>query len=629
MDRLVSMCGVAGVFSSQPMESGVVERMLDSMAYRGPDHQKVVHFRGHYHLSLGQARLAIIDPDARAHQPFLDAKKNHCLSFNGEFYNFRRLRENLSESGLRFRTESDTEVALELIKQRGVDALNDLWGMFAGAYYDVRKESLLFFRDRFGKKPLYYYAQGSSIYFASEPKAILAVLDHRPELDVSALEAYFYLGYVPHERCVWKGMHQLAPGHALLLNSPRAGTPQRWYRPEIEPVRELDLESTFLDAVSLRMISDRPLGAFLSGGLDSSLVVAAMSRLSHHPVHTFCVRFRGPQSVDDADYAWRVAKHCQTHHEEIELDPTVLLDAVDDVLNHMDEPFGDASAIPSFVIAREARKQFTVALTGDGADEVFAGYRKYLGEHYLKCLGPYAWRRYLLRPLMRWLPENRSHWLGEKVRLMRRLLEGDAPRLRERHVNWLQKDIPGLKSLLAKRFGVDAVARVQAHLLATLPEDATLNDCLVFDQGLVLVDDMFVKVDRMSMKASLELRSPFVDHRLVEWANHLPLERKLRGTQRKRVLVERLGHLLPSEILHRPKSGFEMPLGAWMRGRLKCWTEERLFHYADNARWVDRDVLRQLWRAHLSGRRDFTEAIWFQVVFSSWLARWVEGSGRG
>ncbi len=600
----------------------IVGRMLDEIRYRGPDHQEVKQYQGAAggHLTVGQDRLAILDLSPEANQPFDGQDGGSCLTFNGEFYNFRELKKELAALGHRFHTSSDTEVALRCLDLWGEGALNRLWGMFAGAYFQKGDGSLLLFRDRLGKKPLYVYPESGRIYFASEPKAILRVLSKTPPPDDQALARYFYLGYVPSDSCVYQGMFKVPAGHSLRLGPDLQWQTRRWYQPEQEMAHsEESLEKLFLDAVSKRMISDVPLAAFLSGGLDSSLVVAAMSRQSTRPVNTFSVRFDGPQVLDESPYARRVASHCRTDHHEIVLDSHRLKNAINTVLDHFDEPFGDASAVPTYLVSRAARRQFTVALTGDGADEVFAGYRKYLGEHYLKKLGPYFLRKHLWLPLSRLLPTGRTNALLEVNRKLRRLLQGDHASAAARHVNWLYMSPIDGEMLLGPRLCEHGPHVVRDALLRQLPRDAGLNDCLRFDQNLVLQDDMFVKIDRMGMKASLEARSPFVDHRLVALANRLPAERKLKNTERKKILVESLGRFLPPEILTRPKTGFEMPLGAWLRHDLRNWAEHRLFSHADTAPWVNGQGLRQAWNAHLSGKLDCTETLWYHIVFATWL----------
>ena len=618
---LATMCGIAGVLANEPIDPAVVDTMLEAIAYRGPDNKDVqVHQgKGGVHLTVGQVRLAIMDPRPEANQPFRRRGGRGLLTFNGEFFNFRDLRQELSGLGYSFDTRSDTEVAATALEHWPVpEAVNRLWGMYAGCWFDPESGRTWLFRDRLGQKPLYLYQDGPRLYFASEPRAILAVLDHRPQPDPLAISYYGYLGYVPGHLCIYQGMRRLPPGHLLEINGHQAGDFTRWYHPEDEiPASEERLEELFLDATARRMIADVPLAAFLSGGLDSSLVVAAMRRMTDQEVNTFSVRFEGNQVLDESPYARMVAKHCGTRHHEVVLDLQTLQDALPRVLAHLDEPFGDSSAVPMWLVSREARKQFTVTLSGDGADEVFAGYRKYLGEHYLRRLGPYPLRRLLWRPLTGLLPTGRTSRLLETGRRVRRLLLGDGSDAAARHVRWLH--MSPLPAGYLDGPALPPVADVIDQLRARLPRDADLNARLRFDQDLVLADDMFVKVDRMSMKEGLEVRSPFIDHRLVNLANALPPERKLAGTTRKRVLLERLGHMLPPEVLQRPKSGFEMPLGDWLRRPLANWTEDRLFHHADTGQWVDRAALKRVWQLHRSGRLDCTELLWYQIVFASWL----------
>lgn len=616
------MCGIAGVYSPNPVPREIVSRMLDEIAYRGPDHKAVAQYQGDVggFVTVGQVRLAILDPTPDANQPFESEQGRTSLTFNGEFYNFQELREELRLQGTAFRTKSDTEVALRQLERHGADGLSRLWGMFAGAYFQKSDSSLLLFRDRLGQKPLYLYEHGDRLYFASEPKAILAVLDHRPPPDEEGLRFFFYLGYLPSGFTGFQGMRQLLPGHALKMTPHEKTKSWRWYDPDCgEELGEADLESLFLDAVRLRMISDVPLAAFLSGGLDSSLVVAAMSKMASKRVNTFSVKFAGPQVLDESPYAKMVADHCGTDHHEIVLDSERLKDILPEVVDHFDEPFGDSSAVPMFLVSQAARQQFTVALSGDGADELFAGYRKYLGERYLQKLGPYWLRANLFAPLSRLLPTGRGNRILETNRRIRRLLRGDAASAAERHVRWLHMSPVDGSLLLGKRLKQQGFEPVLHALCAKLPADADLNDCLRFDQDLVLRDDMFVKVDRMSMKASLEVRSPFIDHRLVALANRLPTSRKLSQGVGKKVLIDRLGHWLPPAILSRPKTGFEMPIGAWLRTSLRAWAEERLFQWGDTSEWVDASALKKVWQMHQTGKLDCTETLWHHLVFSTWL----------
>ena len=595
--------------------------MLAKIAYRGPDDRTVKRYRsptGTF-LSLGHARLSIIDTSPEANQPFDSGEAPSSLACNGQFYNFQSLRRELEATGAGFRTSSDTEVGLALLDRRGTAALSALWGMFAGAYWRSDTGKLVLFRDRFGKKPLHFIERNGDLIFASEPKAILAALDETPAPDDRALAEYFYLGYVPSHSCALQGMRKLPAGSYLEIGPDFSPRIERWYSEEDPPAAGVDFAKAFMDSVERRMVSDVPLAAFLSGGLDSSLVVAAMSRLSSKPVNTFSVVFKGPQALDESKYARLVAAHCNTNHVEVDLDTNKLRDALPQVLDHFDEPFGDSSAVPTWLVSDAARRQFTVVLTGDGADEVFGGYRKYLSELYLRKLGPYALRKYFWKPITSLLPTGRTGRLLETNRRIRRLLQSDARDAATRHVNLLHMSPISGAIALGPRLAAHGFDAVRELLISRLPADPGLNDFLKFDQRLVLQDDMFVKTDRMGMKASLELRSPFVDHHLVEIANRLPAGRKLQGTMRKRILVEELGHMLPVEILRRPKAGFEMPLGAWLRGDLRSWTENRLFEYADTGRWVDKTKLRSVWDSHRSGRLDCTELLWNHIVFASWL----------
>jgi len=627
------MCGIAGLFNlaeERPIDQRLLEAMGERLIHRGPDDQ------GYYRdgrVGLSFRRLSIIDL-AGGNQPLTNEDGSVIVVCNGEIYNYRELRADLEAKGHRFRTQCDVETLPHLFEEYGERFVDHLNGQFAIALYHKPERRLYLVRDQFGIAPLFYAVADGRLIFGSEIKALLACPFLPKKVDPRGLDQVLSFPGLVSPVTMFEGVRSMRPGHFVVVE-PGSGEPeQREYWDLVYPLATdaLDrrddawyaehLAERLLRSVSLRLRADVPVACYLSGGLDSSLVVAAMSRAATERVHTFSVRFDGPQAMDESPYARLVAAHCGTEHHEVVLDVATLKDALPVVLDHFDEPFGDSSAVPMWLVSREARRQFTVALSGDGADEVFAGYRKYLSEHYLSMLGPYLLRKLLVKPLTGILPTGRTgRWL-ELFRRMRRVLAADAPNRRDRLVRLLHMSPLDTGTTLGTKTGTFGFDRVRARLADRLPPDPDLNDALRFDQGLVLRDDMFVKVDRMSMKASLEVRSPFVDHHLVALANGLDPKRKLDGTSRKKVLIERLGHLLPPEIATRPKTGFEMPLGAWLRDDLAGWTEERLFaNRTGREGWVDHGSLRRIWDLHKSGRLDCTEAVWQHIVFASWFER--------
>lgn len=608
------------------MDAAVLGRMCRTLIHRGPDDDGEYVKRG---VGLGIRRLSVLDL-ATGHQPIHNEDQTVWVVFNGEIYNFAELRQELEALGHKFYTHTDTEVLVHLYEEHGAECVNKLRGMFAFAIYDERRESLLLARDRLGIKPLYYALDKSCLFFGSEIKAILAAAPHLKETDREGLLQFFYLGYIPDPRTAFARIQKLPPGHVLEF---RKGTPQirrYWDLPaygassaasEKEVLDELEARLT--EAVRMRLLADVPLGALLSGGMDSSVIVALMARLSAKPIKTFSVGFRD-SDFSEARFARMVAERCHTEHHELVVEPD-LEQTLDVLTASLEEPFGDSSMIPTYHVCRAAREHVTVALSGDGGDEIFAGYERYQIHRRRRAFGtiPQAAGRFYREQLHTRLPQ-RTYGRG--------FLYNVSLAERERYFDYL--------SILAVRdrdrsvFSDEYWRAVEGSLpldaYESYYEQAAARDpisrLLYLETKTSLPADMLTKVDRMSMAASLEVRVPMLDHPLVEWAAGLPIEWKLRGGQGKyilRKLAERLG--IPAAIWDRPKQGFALPLVHWMRSEMKEELSRLLLEPRTLQRgYFSRGGVRALLEEHFRGRRDNSAKIWLLLVFELWHRNFLE-----
>jgi len=612
------MCGICGVLSLSEAEPDVdlAGRMAGSLAHRGPDGEG---FYSDSAIALGHRRLSIIDL-ATGDQPIFNEDGSVAIVFNGEIYNYRELRQDLVRKGHQFRTTGDTEVIVHLYEERGVECVRDLNGMFAFALWDSRRQRLLLARDPLGEKPLYYATVGDRLLFASELKAILRSDSVPRELDASALDDYLAYGYVPAPRTIYASVRKLPSGHRLVVERGREELSRYWHPwsgaqrelSEAEAVREL--AELLQDAVRLRLRSDVPVGAFLSGGIDSSLVVALAAR-EHPGLQTYSVRIK-ELGFDESPYARLVAERFGTDHHEIDVD-VPHLDELPMLARHFDEPFADPSAIPTYYVTQAASRHLKVCLSGDGGDELFAGYSQYRRgwlERGLELLPPSA-----LGTVARALPESLPG-----VGLLTRMSVAGA----ERHLAMV-----GLfsreqrRALLQPRYrpsvddGVWLLA--EAHAWPDLDE---IEHRMLADQLSYLPEDILVKVDRTAMRNSLEVRVPFLDPRLVHFANSLPLSLKIDGTRQKRLLRRLLVEVGLPELADRPKKGFGIPLKSWLLGRLDGEVERLLL--GEDARvseLLEMDVVRRLLRESKRKGRDLSERAWALV----WLEHWLRSTESG
>jgi asparagine synthase (glutamine-hydrolysing) len=609
------------------MDAATIHRMCQAIVHRGPDDEGIFVKDG---VGLGMRRLSIIDL-AGGHQPVFNEDRSVWVVFNGEIYNFPELRGELESRGHRFYTHTDTEVIVHLYEELGSDCVKNLRGMFAFALYDERKRKLLIARDRLGIKPLHYALKGERLLFGSEIKAILAVAPELAEVNREALVQYMYFGYVPDPLTAFLPIQKLPPGHLLEFEAGRAQVRQYWDLPEYgthQPKSEEEcleeLEYRLAEAVRIRLIADVPLGALLSGGTDSSTVVALMARASSKPVKTFSIGF-SHDDFNEAHYARIVAKHFGTEHHELILEPNVL-ETVETLTSSLEEPFGDSSMLPTYYVSCMAREHVTVALSGDGGDEIFAGYDRY-GIHsrrqVFQRIPPWVWRLYREQVYPRLPQDMRGKKFSYNVSLP----------WRERYVDGIsfvpsfERDMPLWSNEFRETLkGNGSPENVMHRYFDQAPAKDPVSQMLYVDTKTYMVADILTKVDRMSMATSLEVRVPILDHLFLEWVTGLPVEWKLRNGVQKyilRKLAERVG--VPREALYRPKQGFALPLVHWMRNELKELIMTVLLEPKTMQRgYFNPAGVRQLLDEHFRGRRDQSGRIWRLLMFELWHRNFLE-----
>jgi asparagine synthase (glutamine-hydrolysing) len=628
------MCGIAGFFHPDPRPADewrpLLERMTRTLVHRGPDSE------GYYldaHVGLGHRRLRVIDL-VTGDQPIANERRDVWVIANGEIYNHDTLRERLEAAGHRFRSRSDAETIVHAYEQWGPDCIERLRGMFSIAIWDVPRRRLLLARDRIGKKPLYYATgPGGALVFGSELKALLPFPGIDRTVSLEALSDYLSLLYVPREKSIFRAVHKLLPGH-LLTASPTGVRVQRYWALRFgEPADDRGaadrLAGLLHEATALRLGADVPCGAFLSGGLDSSAVVGAMARIAPSPVRTAAIGF-AEHAFDERGAARAVAAHFGTDHEDALVTPDDC-GVLDRIGWHFDEPFGDSSAIPTFHLAALARRRVTVALSGDGGDESFGGYRRYvfdLRENRVRARLPPGWPTalvgalgalypkadYLPRPL-RWRTfltnVARTPW-DAYLHSVSAFDEDEKPRL-------LAPDV-------AAALGGYRTADLFHALYAAADGPDPLSRILAIDFQTYLPDDILTKVDRASMAHGLEVRCPLLDHHLVEFAARLPAHHKVAGGRTKIAWREAVRPLVPAAALRRAKMGFTPPLGEWLRGPLRSLIDDLVLDAGAHVGFFRSTRVRELWRQHDSGRRDRTRELWGIAMFNLWYRRFAAGA---
>lgn len=624
------MCGIVGLFHfdrHRPLDRGLFFRQNDALSHRGPDDGGVYLHDG---VALGHRRLSIIDV-AGGHQPMWDPELRLGIVFNGEIYNYRELRQHLEARGHHFRSHSDTEVILAGFREWGAACVEHFVGMFAFAILDRVERTLFLARDRLGKKPLFWWRDDSRLIFASELKAILLDPSVPRLIEPTAVLDFYAYGYVPGPGTIFRDVHQLPPGHTMLVGHHGVSQHQYW-DVDFSSVDEASnlqqnaqrLIETLTDAVKLRLRSDVPLGAFLSGGVDSSLVVALMAGQLDRPVETNTIGFTESE-YDEREYARETAELYATQHHErvVAADAASLLD---DLSWFYDQPFGDSSAIPTFRLCQATREQVTVALSGDGGDESFAGYRRYifaLAEDEVRRRVPSVVRQGVVGPLARLYPK--ADFLPRPLRAKATLTNVATSLERAYFLSLTQKTYPRVLSrdFLRGVEGYDPYVHFERHLSRAGTKDP-LGRLQYVDLKTYLVDDILVKVDRASMAHALEVRVPLLDHRVVELAARMPTRYKLRGSETKVVLKAAAEKLLPKRILEREKRGFTVPLPEWFRGPLRETAEGVLFDRVGGySGLVDTDGLRRLWYEHQLGISNHATMLWQVLMFEAWARRYL------
>lgn len=625
------MCGIAGLIGGpgEQVSGAEVRRMCSTIVHRGPDDEGV-YARGP--AGLGMRRLSIIDLSG-GRQPIHNEDQSVWVVFNGEIYNFPELRKELEQRGHKFYTHSDTEVIVHLYEDFGADCVKKLRGMFAIALFDEKRQLLLLARDRLGKKPLYYAEKNGRLYFGSEIKTILAVAPSlTADINRRALLQFFSLQYIPDPNSAFRDIHKLPPGYLLEYKDGKVKTQQYWDVPaygtnRIESEQECldELERQMAEAVRIRLISDVPLGALLSGGVDSSVVVALMSRASSKPVKTFSIGFAN-QDFNEAPFARAVAEKFGAEHHELVVEPNVS-DTLSHLTGMMEEPFGDSSMIPTYHVSRIARQHVTVALSGDGGDELFAGYDRYpvhldrmQYERVPSWMGS-AFRAFVY-PMLGPSFKGRRFLFNASLHGGDRYLDTVGFLTTDRERNLFSRDF------LATANGIDVLAEVRSFYAKAQGPDR-ISRLLYLDTKSYLTGDVLTKVDRMSMATSLEVRCPILDHVLIEWVTGLPAKWKYRDGIRK-YLLRKLAQRLGVPGLDRPKQGFAMPLTHWWKSDLRdtllpILTEPKTLQRG----YLNPTAVKQLVEEHLTGRRDYGQELWLLLVFELWHRNFLEKVAAG
>ncbi len=630
------MCGICGFWNLDGRKLSLADLvcMTRTLRHRGPDDEGQFLWDGvqpdarEGSFGLGHTRLAIIDVSTSGHQPMSDEAGEIWTVFNGEIYNFQEIAEELRSRGHRFHTRTDTEVVLHAYREWGIDCVKRFNGMFAIALWDRGARKLYLIRDRLGVKPIYYYRKNGAFAFSSELKAILAFPYFEKELDSDALLQYLVFQYVPYPKAIFRNTWKLAPGHVLTvsqdgsvedrayweLGSAMARADTLRYKSEQELLDEL--EELLARSVRYRMISDVPLGAFLSGGIDSSLIVALMQKFSAAPVRTFSIGFEDPE-FDEAPYAKAVARHLGTQHQELYVGPRQVRELLPRTAEYYDEPFADTSTIPTMLLSELARSEVTVSLSGDGGDELFGGYTRYKtmarAETFLRV--PYALRAAgtLLGRIPSAFLRNHSFWLQP-----RRDLEG----------YYLDLMSTWPRETLAQLMGISGVDLSNSVFHRTFreaggrsaPQQASLVDIKTY-----LVDCILTKLDRASMAVSLEARDPLLDYELVEFAVALPSRWKLQNGTQKYLLKKLLAKYVPPPLFHRPKHGFNMPLSRWLRGELRELAKTYLGEpYLAKQGIFDGGTVRRVVSEHLAGAHDHYPKLYSLLVFQQWHSKYMQ-----
>jgi asparagine synthase (glutamine-hydrolysing) len=634
------MCGITGIFAFNLI--GKVNKIHVTNATmvlekRGPDFHDVYISEW---VGLGHRRLSIIDTSAAGNQPLWDESQRYSIVFNGEIFNYRELRKSLESKGITFQSQSDTEVLLKLFIHEKENCLNQLNGFFSFCIYDRQEQSFFLARDRYGIKPLLYVFDEDKFIFASEMKSILEYGIEK-KLDYNSLYIYLQLNYIPAPDTIFVDVKKLMPGHYMTVTRQQMEIKSYYEIPYDQSlaakstVRYTDAKETLKklteESVQRRLVSDVPLGAFLSGGVDSS-VVAALAKRHKSDLHTFSIGFRDEKFFDETRYARQVAKKLKTEHTVFSLGNNDLYSHLHDALNYIDEPFADSSALAVFILSKETRKHATVALSGDGADELFAGYNKHAAAYRVIHGG---WKESLVKsmhPLWEALPKSRNGTFSNKIRQFARFSDGARLSSKDRYWQWAgfankEETLTLLHPELRINMWLKEFVPRRKQILQHIPDSESINDILYTDMKLVLANDMLTKVDLMSMANGLEVRVPYLDYTLVDFAFSLPERFKINRGIRKRILQDAFRDILPRSLYNRPKKGFEVPLLKWFRGEMKTLitddllSEEFITHQGVFEYTEINKLKKQLFSPNPG---DIHARIWGLIVFQWWWKKYMK-----
>lgn len=622
------MCGITGIFAFNSTGKKYLDKInaaTHCLINRGPDGEGTYT---HHNLALGHRRLSIIDTTHAASQPFTDATGRYTIVFNGEIFNYRQLRKQLEHKGIHFKSHSDTEVLLYLFIADKEKCLGQLDGEFAFAVYDNHTDQLFIARDRFGIKPVYFYKNKDRFVFASEMKALLA-FDIPRIIDNAALQTYLHLNYIPSPYSIFENVRKLEAGNFLTVNSKGETHHQNYYSisNSYDATHLLNYEESKLElkklleyAVEQRMIADVPLGSFLSGGIDSSIITAIAAQHTKQ-LNTFSIGYKDEPLFDETKYARLLSKKYHTHHTVFQLSNDDLYADLHKMLDYIDEPFADSSALAVNILSMHTKKYVKVALSGDGADELFAGYNKHAAE--LKASGNGIRARVVKAsyPLLKHLPKSRNSVSGNTFRKLQKFSEGMSLTDSERYWRWAGFTNDSTDDCLLLKTSPDYDTR-KKEILKHITSD--YNSILLTDMQLVLENDMLVKVDRMSMNQSLEVRVPFLDHKIVDFAFTLPVNYKIEGNQRKKILKDAFKNMLPDELFHRKKQGFEVPLLKWFKTDLKSLITDSLLEdtFIEEQGIFKPAAIKNLKKQLFSTNpNDSIAKIWALIVFQYWYKK--------
>jgi len=618
------MCGIVGFYKYKDSDVNI-DTLTKLLEKRGPDSQGVYEDEK---VALGHARLSVLDLET-GDQPMFSTEKDIVIVFNGEIYNFNTLKILLQTQGAIFATKSDTEVLLWGYKLWGIDQLlTKVEGMFAFALWDIEKQLFFIARDRFGEKPLYYYHNQDAFYFASELKALTTVLTQK-RIDTTALNLYFSLTYIPAPYTIYEGVMKLEPGHYIRFSSQGEWEDKTYYHLDKIVDRNKDrhyssyeaaqneMKDLLFHSVKERMVADVPVGSFLSGGIDSSIVSAIMAKVSAQPISTFSIGFK-EKDYDESERSQLVAKHIGSNHTQYMLGVDELLEYMDDIIAYFDEPFGDSSAIPSYMVAKKAREKVTVVLTGDCADELFAGYEKYLGNYYVNKYNSLS--RFLqqsITSLVQIIPHTKI--TNQLLRKVKKVLASASLSHQDRYAQLTSLGFSDnqKRALMLSDNQLDVSDFVKQYYNELNADD--MNKTFYSDVKLVLEGDMLPKVDRMCMINSLEARVPFLDSKIVDFSFKLPTTFKIEGKVKKKILKDTFRDLLPTKTLTYSKKGFGLPLRTWFKHELK----EELLNLLNveqlKAQQIfNSDYVQQLVQEHLTNKENHSAKLWLLFVFQKW-----------